>query len=251
MTPPAPSLSSRLAGKVLLVTGASSGVGRAVALRSAREGGVALLTGRSGERLEAVAAEIRNAGGQASCCAADLTRAPDLDRLVQRAAEQGPGLDGLVHCAGAIALGALEHTDAATLARMLAINLEAPLHLTRRLLPLLRARRGQVVFVNSSAALTAGPTAGAYAASKAALHALANSLRDEVNDLGIRVTSLFLGRTATPMQQAVHEQEGRPYRPERLLQPEDVAELLVAALALPETAEVTEIRLRPAHKPSP
>jgi NADP-dependent 3-hydroxy acid dehydrogenase YdfG len=87
--------------------------------------------------------------------------------------------------------------------------------------------------------------AGQYAATKHALKAFAETLRDEVNPQGIRVLDIFLGRTASPMQASVHELEGRTYRPERLIQPEDVASAILSALSLPRTAEVTELSMRP------
>ena len=77
---------------------------------------------------------------------------------------------------------------------------------------------------------------------------MADSFRDEVNERGVRVLSVFVGRTASRMQAAVHEHEGRPYRPERLLQPDDVASMIVAALQLPRTAEVTDLHIRPMLK---
>ena len=80
------------------------------------------------------------------------------------------------------------------------------------------------------------------------MKALAEGLREEVNPSGVRVLSLFLGRTATPMQAWTYEQEGREYRPELLMQPADVASVVLNALLLPRTAEVTEIRMRPLVK---
>ncbi len=87
----------------------------------------------------------------------------------------------------------------------------APAELTRLLLPQLRAARGHVVFVNSGAGLRANPEWGAYAASKHGLKALADALRGEEADHGVRVTSVYPGRTATPMQEKVHRQEGKEY----------------------------------------
>jgi NADP-dependent 3-hydroxy acid dehydrogenase YdfG len=106
-----------------------------------------------------------------------------------------------------------------------------------------------VVFVNSSAALSARANVGQYAATKHALKAVADSLREEVNAAGVRVLSLFVGRTATRMQAELHAVEGKAYDPESLIQPEDVAALAVHALALPSTVEVTDIVLRPLRKP--
>ena len=87
-----------------------------------------------------------------------------------------------------------------------------------------------------------------YAATKHALRALADALREEVNERGVRVLSVFLGRTASRMQQAVHQHEKRPYNPGRLLQPSDVASMVLAALRLPRTAEVTDLHIRPMLK---
>jgi NADP-dependent 3-hydroxy acid dehydrogenase YdfG len=112
----------------------------------------------------------------------------------------------------------------------------------------LKLQRGQVVFINSSSALTAKPSSAQYDATKHALKAVADSLRGEVNQLGIRVLSVYLGRTATEMQERIHILEGRPYRPDLLLQPEDVASVVINALSLPDTAEVTDIHIRPMIK---
>jgi len=87
-----------------------------------------------------------------------------------------------------------------------------------------------------------------YAATKYALRAIADSLREEVNDKGVRVTSVYPGRTSSAMQAGVHAQEGRVYRPELLMQPDDVATVVMAALSLPRTAEMTDVSIRPMNK---
>jgi NADP-dependent 3-hydroxy acid dehydrogenase YdfG len=131
-----------------------------------------------------------------------------------------------------------------------ATNVRAPYALTQRLLPSLMAARGQIVFINSSVGLTAKrPDIGQYAATKHALKAIADSLREEVNPKGLRVLTVYLGRTATPMQETISRQEGRAYHPETLLQPEDVASVVLNALMLPPTAEVTDISIRPMARP--
>ena len=121
------------------------------------------------------------------------------------------------------------------------MNVRAPYLLTQSLLPLIIASHGQVVFVNSTAGLHARKGAGQYAATKHALRGLADSLREDVNERGVRVLSVFLGRTASRMEAAVFEREGRPYTPGNLLQPEDVASVIVHALGPPRSAEVTDI----------
>ena len=106
---------------------------------------------------------------------------------------------------------------------------------------------GHVVFINSTAGIQSGPNVSAYSAGKHALRAAADALRQEVNRDGIRVLSVFPGRTDTPMQAALLAQEGRAAPPGRLLDPVDVAAMIVAAIALPHSAEVTEIMIRPSR----
>jgi NAD(P)-dependent dehydrogenase (short-subunit alcohol dehydrogenase family) len=148
-----------------------------------------------------------------------------------------------------ISLGQLEVAPVEDFDWQYRINGRAPYALTQALLPMLRARRGQIVFINSSVGLGARANVGQYAATKHALKAIADSLRGEENADGLRVLSVFLGRTATPMQQAVHEMEGRAYHPKRLMRPEDVATVEINALSLPRSAEVTDISIRPLAKP--
>jgi NADP-dependent 3-hydroxy acid dehydrogenase YdfG len=116
---------------------------------------------------------------------------------------------------------------------------------------MLKETRGQVVFVNSAAGLVAGGDHGLYAASKHALRSIAASIRDHVNSYGIRVVSVFPGRTATAMQEAAHRFEGRSYAPADLVQAEDIAELIVGTLTLSRSAEVTDVIVLPMKKPSP
>lgn len=246
-----------LKGQTALVTGASGGIGGAVAVALAGRGVRLLLSGRSTDRLRRTAQRARAASAAAgrevepAVEAADLSDADALDRLIARAGAELGGTDLLIHALGSYHAGRVEDTPAGALDRLLRVNLRAPYELTRRLLPSLRARRGQVVFLGSSAALHPKASVGSYAASKAAVGALADALRDEVNPDGIRVLTVLPGRTASAMQEEVHRLEGRAYDPERLLQPAEVAASIVHALELPRTAEVTEIRIRPAYPPGP
>ena len=124
-------------------------------------------------------------------------------------------------------------------------NLRGHYALTQALLPLLRKQHGQIVFINSSAGLRSPASVGQFSATQHALRAVADSLRDEVNADGVRVLTVFPGRTATPRMAALFEKEGRAYRPELLMQPEDIASMVTHTLSLPRTAEVTDISMRP------
>lgn len=232
-------MSGRFAGRRAIVTGASSGIGAAIASGLAAEGA-------------AVTAVARAAGPAApglAWAALDLASDAAIGAFVQ--ARAGEALDLLVLAAGLLEGGGVAETPIAHLDRQLQVNLRAPWLLVQGLLPALRRGAeggGQVALVNSSVWLNARAGGAGYAASKYALRAFADALRAEVNPDGIRVVSVYPGRTASRMQEALHAAEGAPYRPERLLQPQDVAASLLAALALPRTAEITDLHIRPARK---
>ena len=233
---------------VAVVTGASSGVGRAIALALASQGATLYLVGRQLDRLTAVAEAAAARAARIVPSVIDLTSTDGIDELVDAVRRDGGGLDILVHSAGVFARGAVG-ADPVALDEQYRTNLRAPYVLTGRLLPLFRPSRGQIVFVNSSVGLRASAGIAAYSATKQALRGLADALRDEVNPRGIRVLSVFIGRTATPMQAEIHRLESKTYRPERLLQPEDVGSTVLHALCMPRTAEITDITIRPLAKP--
>ncbi len=234
-----------LQGHVAVVTGASSGIGRAIAVALAQQGAELCLVGRDSVRLGETAA-IAQDFSQVKNFQLDLTVEDQLHPLVEHVSRKNGRLDILIHSAGVICEDAMECSRIEDLDLQYATNLRAPYLLTRLLLPTLTNARGQIVFINSSVGLTARRAdIGQYAATKHGLKAVADSLREEVNSRGIRVLTLYLGRTATPMQELLHRPEGRDYDPSALLQPEDVASVVVGSLMLPRTAEITDISIRP------
>ncbi len=239
---------SRFDGQVSVVTGASSGIGRAVAQELAARGSAVWLVARRGDALEELAELARHGGARAFVGAVDLCDDAQVAHLCERMRAECGSVDVLVHSAGMYARGAIAQAPVAQLDSQYRANVRAPYLLTQLLLPLLRERRGQVAFVNSSVVLQARPGVGQFAATQHALRALADTLRQEVNADGVRVLSVYPGRTATPRQAAIHADEGRPYHPERLMRPEDVALALVQALATARSAEITDLFLRSMHK---
>jgi len=230
-------------GAVALVAGASGDIGRAIAFDLLRVAADVIMLGRSLSRLSQ-AAPPEGLPGRRHCLAADLTHDEDIGRVAASPLLRGR-LDLLV-----LSSGAYERShDRAAFDQQLAANVTGPYALLRSLLPLLIESKGQVVFVNSSQALKASAEVGQYAATKHALKAVADSLRDEVNPVGVRVMSIYLGRTAGERQRAIFASEKRPYRPERLIEPSDIASLVRAMLQLSRTAEVTDVTLRPMQKP--
>jgi len=237
--------------RTCVVTGATGGIGGAFVLALAASGARVWALGRRQDALGALA-ERAAGDGAVVPLAVDLESVDEIENAAREVLARDDEVHLLVHSAGAITLGSIDAVTTESLDRMYAVNLRAAHALTQRLLPALRRGVGQVVFVNSSAAVRSSGTNALYSASKAGLKALADGLRDEVNADGVRVTSVYAGRTATPMQEAVHAFEGREYSPELLIAPEDIVTMVLAALDLPPSAEVTDLHLRPLRKlPSP
>ncbi|NJO35465.1 MAG: SDR family NAD(P)-dependent oxidoreductase, partial [Rhodospirillales bacterium] len=230
------------------VTGASGGIGRCISLALAMEGSDVHLVGRSPDRLRLTADLCAPFKHQVETTICDLTDEQSIGRLGNEMAQRYGRVDVLVHCSGIIDHSNLEEAPIAILDEQLSANVRGPLLLTQVILPLLKKPRGQIVFINSSAGLRSARGRGHFAATQHALRAIADTLRQEVNDDIIRVLSVFPGRTATPRIEALFAKERRPYKPDSLLQPEDVAAVVLNALTLPWTAEVTDITIRPLLK---
>lgn len=221
-----------------VVTGAGSGVGRLLAERLRDRGDRLVLMLRDADRID----DLRPDFPGAVLVEADLARPSSLEGIAH--AVGGP-VDSLIHAAGVVELAGVAELSREAWQRQLDVNLTAPALITRELVPALRAARGTVVFVNSTAALSAGPRWSAYAAAKAGLRALADSLRAEEHAHGVRVTTLLPGRIATPMQRRVHEQEGRAYDQGRWIAAGSVVDAILHVLDLPPDAEVAELAIRP------
>lgn len=235
-------------GQTAVITGGGSGVGAAVALALAEAGASVHLIGRRPNMLESIATKVRSLGSEATCYLANLSVSRDQVELTQRLTHSLSRVDVLIQNAAGYIAGPIERANLADFDELYQTNVRAPYVLTQALLPMLKAQRGQVVFINSSSGMSAKPMSAQYDSTKHALRALADSLRGEVNLYGIRVLSVYLGRTASEMQEQICKLEGKPYRPELLLQPEDVASIILKALSLPRTAEVTDIHIRPMIK---
>ncbi len=233
------------------MTGATSGIGHSLTLALVRKGALVWAIGRSLNRLDGLAAEVRGLEGEVALLPADLEDDRDLEKASAAILSRTGNVDVLAHSAGAMVLGSLESVAPLAFDQLYRVNLRAPVVLTQHLLVGLKRARGQIVFINSSAGLRASADNALYAATKHGLKAIADGLRDQVNPAGVRVISVYPGRTATPMQRSVHEHEGRDYRSESLLRPEDVADVVLSALAHPPSGEVTDVNVRPIRKLGP
>jgi NADP-dependent 3-hydroxy acid dehydrogenase YdfG len=241
-------VTERLDQHIALVTGASGGIGRAISVALAMEGSDVHLVGRNADRLKLTVDLCVPLKHQVETTICDLTEEQSIRRLGSDIAQRYGRLDVLVHCAGAIGHATLEDAPVEILDQQLTANIRGPLLLTQVMLPLLKKPRGQIVFINSSAGLSSAPGRGHFTATQHALRAIADTLRQEVNADSVRVLSVYPGRTATPRVEELFAKEKRAYQPGSLLQPEDVAAVVVNALTLPWTAEVTDITIRPMLK---
>jgi NAD(P)-dependent dehydrogenase (short-subunit alcohol dehydrogenase family) len=214
-----------LSGRVILVTGATSGLGRALALACARSGASVILSGRNGNKLERVYTEIEQLGApQPAIAVLDLATATavEYDSLAHIIEGEFGRLDGLVHAAGLLGdRSPLEHYDVPTWCKVLHVNLTAPFILTQVLLPCLRkSTDASVIFVSSGVVKSPRPFWGAYAVAKAGLEPVRNMLSEELEGTpNIRVNSVNPGRMRTPMRAAAYPAED----PQTLPAPAEVA----------------------------
>lgn len=235
-----------LAGRVIVIAGASSGMGRATARVLAEAGATLVLAARSGDALGVVAAEIANAGGQASTVVADVVEREQAAGVVQAALDRHGKIDALVNSVGTnIPRRTLPELTAESWRELLDVNLTAAFNLTQAVVPALRANGGgQLIHISSSAAKRADASGVGYQASKAGVAALAHATTEEERAHNIRVSIIFPGMTDTPLVL----KRPVPTPPEVLakaLQPEDIAAACLFVLSLPPRAWVPELLLYP------
>jgi NADP-dependent 3-hydroxy acid dehydrogenase YdfG len=219
-----------------MITGAGGGIGSAIAAALAPTHTL-LLAGRPSHRLDAVADRLG-----ATTFPLDLTDTDEIEASCEIVDE----LDVLVHNAGVSIPGRVAESSLEEWHATFNVNVFGAVALTLVLLPALRSARGQVVFINSGAGRTASPTMASYSASKFALRAFADSLRESEPQL--RVASIFPGRTDSDMQRELVAFEGGAYDPDNFLRPETVAAAVVNAVATPRDGHLHEVVLRPGRR---
>lgn len=221
-----------IAGSRAIVTGASSGIGRALALELARHGADLVLSARRQDRLEALAAEIRAGGRRAECVAGDLTDARVRQAVLDAAHQRLGGLDLLVNNAGVAALGRFEDANPDRLRQIFAVNFFSLVELTRTALPLLKqGRRPSVVNVGSILGHVAIPHLSEYCAAKFAVRGFSDALRAELHGCGVGVLLVSPATVETEIWDRMLEQTApTAWRSPRGLTPEAVAHATVRAI---------------------
>ncbi|MBI3127854.1 MAG: SDR family oxidoreductase [Candidatus Tectomicrobia bacterium] len=211
-----------LAGRRIVLTGASRGIGRAAALRLARAGAQVLAVARDAQALTSLAFEAKPAAGRIFAHSCDLASEEEIEALADAAARRLGGVDALVNNAGAGVFRELEALAPGEFEATLAVCLKAPFLLIRALAPYLEASGGEVVNVSSICAVTGFPGAAAYCAAKAGLEGMSRALAEELRPRGIRLSVLRPGATATSMWKDIPGE----FDTERMIPPDLVAESL-------------------------
>ena len=234
-----------LKGKVAVITGATGAIGSAISHVLNANGAELHLVGRNFKDFRIDDTNDNPAGFNVVYHKADLSRKKNIFSLLGQLSADLPRVDLLIHSIGIIRYGGIEETTINDFQRQFDVNVRAPYLVTQGLLELIKRTRGQIVFINSSSGKVAGEKTGAYSATKFALKGIADSLRREINSDGVRVISVFPGRTAGKMQEYIHRCENRRYEPDKLLQPSDIAQSVLTTITLPPTAEITDVHIRP------
>jgi short-subunit dehydrogenase len=226
--------------RVVAITGASAGIGRATALRLARDGAAIAICARRADRLDEVAAEIAAAGGQALAMAADVTRATDMDALVARTVERFGRLDVMMCNAGFGVAGAIDEIAPEQMHKLMDVNYYGTYHATRAALPLFRRQRsGHIVMVSSIVGKRGVPYMGAYAATKFAQVGLAECLRSELIGTNIHVSVVYPVSTETEFFEVMSRETGTTVT--RAMGPRQSVETVAEAIARGLDRPVPEI----------
>jgi NADP-dependent 3-hydroxy acid dehydrogenase YdfG len=242
---------SGIEGKVIAITGASSGIGEAAALLLAERGAAVVLGARRVDRLDALADGIRDRGGRAASLSVDVTRREDLERLVDLAVGQFGRLDVLVGNAGISKIGPLADLDVGGWSAMIDVNVRGVLHGIAAALPVFR-RQGQGHFVTtvSTSGLKIVPNQAVYAATKNAVRTLLEGLRQESTDGVVRTTSISPGYVRTELADSIDDEQVREQirkgMAEFAIPPEAVARAIAFAIEQPHDVEIGDLTIRPA-----
>jgi NADP-dependent 3-hydroxy acid dehydrogenase YdfG len=244
------SVSSALAGKVALVTGASSGIGEATASALAAAGARVAIAARRADRLEALAARIEKAGGTALKIAADVTSSAEVSGMVEKVIAEWGRLDIIVNNAGVMLLSPAAEATLEDWRHMVELNLLALMGVTKAALPHLKASKGHIVNVSSVAGRVANPGASGYAATKFGVVGFSEALRREVYADKVRVTVIEPGVVRTELGDHITNPASKAGLDQRLatmevLTAEDVAAAILYAVTQPARVNVNEIVIRP------
>jgi NADP-dependent 3-hydroxy acid dehydrogenase YdfG len=246
-------MNNNIAGKVIVITGASSGLGEASARLLSAQGATVVLGARRQDRIRALAGELTTNGGKALAIATDVTRRDQVQKPVDAAAEACGRIDVMINNAGLMPQALLERLDVNDWDRMIDVNIKGVLYGIAAALPhMQRQKAGHFVNVSSVAGHKVGPGFAVYAATKHAVRALSEGLRQEVKPYNIRTTVISPGAVATELPNSVTDPDAaariRKFYAEAAIPADSFARAVAFAISQPEDVDINEIVFRPTHQ---
>jgi len=231
-----------LKGKTAVITGATSGIGLELSQLLIKEMVTVYLVGRNFKRLREIIPNSTNMP-TVNYIQADITKDEDIDKILKTVDHEAK-IDFLLHGAGIISVGPLRENPVANLDHQYQVNVRAPYLITQKFLPKVKNAKGEIIFLNSTAGLNTWEGQSQYSATKYALKAIADCLRKESKEDKIKVLSIFLGATATPMQEKVQKHKGNKYDPETFMATHQIAEIILLELKKSKTTMITDMTIR-------
>lgn len=239
---------SNVKGKVVVITGASSGIGEATARLLAEQGAHVVIGARRVDRLEVLASSIRSEGGSVEYHALDVTQLEDMQTIVELALSRYGRLDVIVNNAGVMPLSTLEALKVDEWNRMIDVNIRGVLHGIAAVLPVMKEQGfGQFINIASIGAYAVTPTAAVYCATKYAVRAISEGLRQEVGS-DIRVTLVSPGVTESELAESISDDEAREFMKDYRsisIPATAIAQSILYAISQPAEVDVNEIVVRP------
>lgn len=238
-----------VAGRAVIITGASSGIGEAIALRLAREGAAVVLGARRADRLDGLVARIEAQGGKVAAQACDVTKRADLEGLAALAIERFGRIDALINNAGVMPISRLDMYDVDGWDRTIDTNIKGVLYAIAAVLPHMKAQKsGHIISIASVAGHKINGGSAVYAASKFSVRVISEALRQEVTADGIRVTIISPGATQSELFDKIHDpasQKRLEGASEIALPADSVARAICYAMNEPDAVDINEIVIRP------
>jgi NADP-dependent 3-hydroxy acid dehydrogenase YdfG len=246
-------MDNHIEGKIVVITGASSGLGEATARLLSAQGATVVLGARRTDRLQALADELKGKGGKALAAATDVTDFEQVKRLVQTAVQTYGRIDVMINNAGIMPRAPLERLNIADWDRTIDINIKGVLYGIAAALPHMKQQKsGHIINVSSVAGHKVGPGFAVYAATKYAVRALSEGLRQEVKPYNIRTTVISPGAVATELPGSVTEPDVaatvQKFYDEIAIPADSFARVVAFAMSQPEDVDVNEILFRPTRQ---
>jgi NADP-dependent 3-hydroxy acid dehydrogenase YdfG len=246
-------MSNNIAGKVIVITGASSGLGEATSRLLCAQGASVVLGARRADRLQALSDELTVSGGKAHAVTTDVTDRDQVKRLVEAAVQRFGRIDVMINNAGLMTQAPLERLHIDDWDRMIDVNIKGVLYGVAAALPYMQQQKaGHMIFVSSVAGHKVGPGFAVYAATKFAVRALAEGLRQEVKPYNIRTTVISPGAVATELPNSVSDSVAaeriQKFYKEVAIPAESFARTVVFAMSQPEDVDINEILFRPTRQ---